>query len=325
MSLGAVDRDFLQEFEHSINPRHPEQSKIPLKVLGYGEISTVLEIEREGLRHLAFKRMPMFESEAEVDDFLRVYQNYLDVLGGRIGVNLIPSETTWVTGSDGKRVVLYIIQEKIHSQTIGHHVIHKLSDEKVPLFVRNVLDELKKVFDFNRTHKGKIEVGIDGQISNWAITGFNPESPDLVDQVDLVYFDTSTPLLQLEGEEQLNPELFLRSAPSFLVWILKLLFLEDVMTRYYNPRLVAVDLIGNFYKEGRPELVPQMVEEANAFLASGDSEVTYGPITIEEVDKYYREDSMIWRLYLASRKVDRTIHRLFNSYYPYVLPEKIER
>ena len=40
---------------------------------------------------------------------------------------------------------------------------------------------------------------------------------------------------RIEGAEQLNAELFLRSAPSFLAWILRLLFLEDVVDRYYDP------------------------------------------------------------------------------------------
>ena len=53
----------------------------------------------------------------------------------------------------------------------------------------------------------------------------------------------------MDGVEQLDPELFLRSAPSFLVWLLRLLFLKDVVDRYYDFHLVAVDLIANFYKE----------------------------------------------------------------------------
>jgi len=97
------------------------------------------------------------------------------------------------------------------------------------------------------------------------------------------------------------------------------------MTRYYDFRRVAVDLIANFFKEQRPELIPDLVNEVNALLSQQDLEGGFTPITIKEVRSYYREDAMIWRLYLAFRKVDRFFHGLLKREYPYVLPEKIKR
>ena len=143
--------------------------------------------------------------------------------------------------------------------------------------------------------------------------------------IELVYFDTSSPLLRKDGVEQINPELFLRSAPSFLVWILRLLFLQDVLTRYYDVRKVAVDLIANFYKEQRPELVPGLVAAANRFFAAGPWAGSIQPLTVKDIQDYYREDAMIWRLYLGARKVDRWLHRVMGKDYPYLLPEKIKR
>jgi hypothetical protein len=131
--------------------------------------------------------------------------------------------------------------------------------------------------------------------------------------------------MQKDGQEQLDPELFLRSAPSFLVWILRLFFLEDVMTRYYDFRRVAVDLIANFYKEQRSELIPELIHEVNSLLFPEGLKGEVEPITLEEVRGYYREDALIWRFYLAFRKVDRTLHKLLGRVYPYVLPEKIQR
>ena len=179
-------------------------------------------------------------------------------------------------------------------------------------------------FDFNRRHKGELEVGFDGQISNWAIVNFS-ETQELDDQIELIYLDTSTPFVRQNGAEQLNPELFLRSAPSFLVWILRLLFLEDVMTRYYDRRQVAVDLVANFYKEQRADLVPGLVGTVNEFFSAEVQRGDFKPITVKEIKSYYREDAWIWRLYLAFRKVDRSLHRLVGKDYPYVLPGKIKR
>jgi hypothetical protein len=168
-------------------------------------------------------------------------------------------------------------------------------------------------------------VAIDGQISNWSVDGFDTESPG-VGQARLWYIDTSTPLFRVNGVEQLDPELFLRNAPSFLVWILRLLFVQDVVDRYYDPHLVAVDLAANFYKEQRPELIPGVVDVVRDFFEGEAAELEVAPITAEEVRSYYREDALIWTLYLSMRKVDRFLRlRLLRRGYPYILPPKIER
>jgi len=320
-----MDLTFFQEFERGFNPRAPERSALPAHVLGYGEISTVLEISTDNMRHFACKRMPMFRNETEVENYLRVYEEYLRVMEDQIGLNLVPSKTTWVRDPKSGMVILYILQEKMPSGTIGHQAIHDLPDREVIKLVHVVLGEMKKVFDFNRTHQGELELGLDGQISNWSILDYDPRNPQLVDPVRLAYFDTSTPLMQRDGQEQLDPELFLRSAPSFLVWILRLFFLEDVLTRYYDFRRVVVDLIANFFKEQRPGLIPDLIDTANDLLSTEGSESEFTPITIQEIRSYYREDATIWRLYLSFRKVDRALHKFLDRDYPYVLPEKIQR
>src|SRR5207249_48213 len=160
------------------------------------------------------------------------------------------------------------------------------------LLVRRVLRELRKVWDYNG-RQNHITVAIDGQLSNWAIDGFDGGHPSLEDSVSLLYVDTSTPIYRIEGQEQLDPELFLRNAPSFLVWLIRRLFLKDVLDRYYDFRRVVVDLIANLYKEQRPDLIPGVIREANAFLAAEALNPPAGPISEKEVRAYYQEDAFI--------------------------------
>ena len=70
----------LGEFEQGLNVRWPEKSRIPARVLGYGEISTVLEIQSAPAEGLAYKRMPMFRDEAEAAQYEALYREYVDVL-----------------------------------------------------------------------------------------------------------------------------------------------------------------------------------------------------------------------------------------------------
>jgi len=323
--MPEINFELLKKLEKELNPATPEKCTVPTKVLGYGEISTVIEIGTGKDKNLAYKRMPMFKNEEESERYLKLYKEYLEILSAKIGLDLVPSDIAMLPDENKGIVTGYIAQEKLPAESIGHKAIHVLSFENIQIFIVAVLKELKKVFDFNHKNKDKLELGIDGQISNWAIKDFNPQNPDLEKNLQLLYFDTSTPLIQKDGKERLNPELFLRSAPSFLVWIIRWLFLEDVVTRYYDFRKVVIDLIANFYKEQREDLIPKLLEIVNNFFEDEIVNGLFKPITEKEIKSYYREDALIWRIYLAFRKVDRFFHKLFGKYYPYILPGNIKR
>ena len=110
------------------------------------------------------------------------------------------------------------------------------------------------------------------------------------------------------------------------MWILRLLFVKDVMARYYDPRKVIIDIIANFYKEQKPELIPNMVACANDFIARQGSDLGLQPITEKEVKNYYQEDKTIWSMYLSMRQFDRFIRKkVLHRDYPYILPGNIQR
>jgi hypothetical protein len=319
-----IDRGLLVEFERRLDPRQPEESEIPAKVLGYGEISTVFEIGTDEQKDIAYKRMPIFNDAEELVEYEKIFREYIRLLTEEVGLELPPYGYTSFA-SDTGRLVMFLAQEKLPAESIGNKMIHVLPADETVRLARAVLRELKKVWLFNK-RQDKYEIGIDGQISNWFIKGFDPDNPRLGEAVELVYFDTSTPLFRVAGVEQLDPELFLRSAPSFMVWLIRWLFLEDVMTRYYDFRLVAIDLIGNFYKEQLPGLIPDLVLMVNDFFTGESAELGVEPITIKDVKSYYREDALIWTLYLSMRKIDRFLHtRIMRKEYPYILPGKIKR
>jgi hypothetical protein len=319
-----VQSELLQEFENGLDPLNPQASRIPCHVLGYGEISTVFEIQVEGLRDLAFKRMCCFETLDELKPYVDTYLMYNQVLEDQVGLHLPPYGYALFVSESG-RPVFYIIQKRLLPASIGNNALQFLPPQEIISLFKMVLLELHKVWVFNRS-EADCQVGIDGQISNWALEGFDPLHPGLSQGASLLYVDTSTPMVRLHGVEQLNAELFLRSAPPYLTWILRILFLQDVVTRYYDPRKVTIDLIANFYKEQRPELVPELVAAANAYIQGEGADLHLAEITEKEVSDYYREDEVIWRLYLSMRRFDRFVRKkMLGLEYPYILPGKIKR
>jgi len=271
----------------------------------------------------------MFKDGREAGSYETLYDAYLETLA-RAGIDVAPGALAILPERDG-RVVAYIVQQKLPAGSIAHQAIHTLPPAEIQRLFLAVLRETNKVFDFNRGQAGQTALGFDAQVSNWAIVDYRPGSGQLPDPVRLRYFDTSTPLMRRQGVEQLDPELFLRSAPSFLVWIIRLFLLEEIMNRYYDRRQVIIDIIANFYKEDRPELIPSLVGTANDFMAAaGDSaapqpDQSFDPLTTAEIAAYYKDDARTWRIYLAFRKIDRSLHRLLGKKYPYVLPEEIKR
>ncbi|MFX0028790.1 MAG: DUF6206 family protein, partial [Candidatus Hermodarchaeota archaeon] len=170
------------------------------------------------------------------------------------------------------------------------------------------------------------DVGIDGQISNFVVIDYDQNNPKVNDTSKLLYLDTSTPLFRKNNIEAMEAELFLKSAPSFLRFLIKALFVQEVVDRYYDWRLVAIDLIANFFKEQKSEIIPRLIRRINQFFKEEAKDFNIEPITFEEVHKYYKNDKMIWVIFQNARRLDRFLKtKLFKKKYDFYLPEKIKR
>ena len=302
-------QELLYEFEKGLNPQKPADSKIPARIVGYGEISAIFEIEADNIH--VYKRLPLFDSLSAAEHYRQMYLEYCRLLV-KAGL-FLPTHDTRIVAVLGRPAALYIAQKKLPDANFGHKLIHHLNDGSSLDLIEDAIREIAKIWNFNSANKPDIELAIDGQLSNWVRDSENNQR--------LCYIDTSTPLFCKQGVEQQNPELLLKSAPGFLRWIIRLFFLQDVMTRYYIPRLVFMDLIANLHKEQKPELIEPAIELVNAKLPHDQA-----PLTKTKVDKYYREDKLIWIVFLGLRRLDRFfITRLLRKRYEFILPGKIKR
>ncbi len=310
LGTGALEK--LARFEAELKPDSPEAGSLSPKILGYGEMSTVFAFPNvPELAGIAFKRMAVFESEDELAPYEKNFRDYNTALN-RLGVETPDYGTA--RGVRNKKPILYAFQRMVNPARIGHRYIHTASEKEAVILCRHILEKFAHVFEHNNANRPAFELGLDGQISNWALT----------DAGSVLYLDTSTPLMRERGIEQLNPELFLRVCPSYLVWIIRLLFLKDVLNRYYDLRLVIIDLLANLYKEKKEGLIPAFLQAANEFLHSRFPDAR--AVEAGEIKAYYAEDARIWSIFLAFRKLERFVKtRIQRTEYPLILPGHIDR
>ncbi len=318
-----VNIDLLKELELTINTVNPERGKIPINILGYGEITLVFEIVNDE-HNYAYKRLPIFETRRQAEKHEQIFREYNRFLNEEIKIKTPPLEIAWFETDEGK-IIFYAIQEKIPSESVGNKVIHQATQKEVEILILKALKEMKKVWTFNRENH-IFDVGLDGQISNFAVIDYNPNNPQINDNSQLIYIDTVPPFYRKNGSEAMEIELLTKSMPSFIRGLLKLIFLQDLIDRYYDWRLVIVDLVANFFKEQKPELIQPLIKIVNNFLKEEASDFEIKHLTFEEVQKYYKSDKFIWVLYQRMRLFDRFIKtKLLRKKYDYYLPGNIER
>jgi hypothetical protein len=305
-----LDLELLQRFEAGFNPRDIEASAIPAQLLGYGEISAIFKIE--GNADVACKCMPLFDSFAAAETYSSLYAEYCGLLE-RAGLAALDTGTA-IVDIPGRPVVLYIGQRAFPPGRIAHRLLHTLDPEQVPMLIRRIVSTQAGIWEFNRNCPPGLEIVMDGQISNWVLEGD-------VHGGTIYYIDTSTPFVRKQGEHQIDPELLLRAAPPALRWVLRRLFVDEVMARYYDVRKNMTDFAANLYKKQRPDLIPMATDIINSLLPAD-----VPPLTRADIDRYYREDRFIWSLFLAMRRMDRFITtKILRRRYEFVLPGRIRR
>lgn len=319
-----IDIKILREFEEGLNTRFPDRSRIPAKIIGFGEISTVFIIDHPSLNGYAFKRLPIFSNETEVAEYEQALKEYINLLKNEAGIEVLETEGIKIKIPES-RIVYYIAQPVLPEFSICNNLLHKIPKSEALKIFNSVLINLKRVWDFNARSKN-IKIGLDEQLSNWAIKNLkSPEQP-IIDNPELLYLDISTPLFRKDGKEALKADLFLKSTPPILRSVVKALFLKEILDRYYDFRLVTIDMIANLFKENLAHLIEPFIEHANHFFKNNFPEFNLKEIIFKEVESYYKNDAFIWSLFLSLRKFHRTIAtKILRRRYEFILPEKIQR
>lgn len=306
--------DRLIEFENQLDPSAPESGSVSAKVLGYGEVSSTFQIS--GLEGVAFKRMPPFPEDSKRKEYIDSIARYCTALDEQ-GIKVVETHCRSVDNKEGE-LIAYIVQPLLPFDRIGNNLLPDMDDRGFAKMLTAVFRCLDQLWAYNDSIIETSKIGLDAQLSNWVFTRGE------TDEYNLQYLDISTPMMRLGGSEIIDVGIFLKSIPFFLRGLVRRFFLADVLDRYYDLRLVLIDVLANLYKEKRPDLIPAGTEHINRLLAESGRDLL--PLTQKEIAAYYREDRFIWTFLLACRRFDRWLTTwLLRRKYNFILPGPIRR
>jgi len=200
-----------------------------LDILGYGEISTVLNLRMSSGR-FACKRLPLFESQRQIERYKECFELYIEKLTER-GVNLAKSSLEVVKRDDDK-FVGYCIQPALSLDFLATEILARTPEKKAQELFSSLVTVVTQAIEEDK-------LGLDAQLSNWAF---------IDDKV--VYFDVTTPMIRdEEGKELLDLDIFLASLPWAIRGIVRKWMLKDILDHYYFVRNVLLDLLANLYQQ----------------------------------------------------------------------------
>lgn len=287
----------LAELEQSITHALASGDTSALEILGYGEISCVLGTQSGG-RDLACKRLPVFHGASDWDTYQRCFSEYLATLEAK-GARPVQSVLQAVKQPDGS-LAAWCVQPRLPVAGLLSKHFGECSEDEANRLFQSVLERIVACVSPS--------VGLDGQLSNWILDGN-----------ELRYLDVTTPMLRTEaGDERMPIAVFLASLPWALRPAVRRFMLRDILNKYYDPRGVVLDLLGNLYKEKLSHLLPAFAERASSLVSPR--------ITLDQAKRYYDDDARSWALLQRLRHADRWWQtHVRRRVYPFLLPGKIER
>jgi len=199
-----IDGELLDRFEAGLDPQRLDRSVIPARLIGFGEISAIFQIADDADR--AYKRMPLFKTIPEADTYAAMYHMYCRRLT-QSGLNL-PESATHVVALPRRPVVLYITQAQVPADCIANRLIQAQDKTQFESLLKKIMEAMAAFWRYNDALGPEMELAIDGQISNWALTAAGPEEK-------LYYLDTSTPFIRQTGSPSSIRSYSCRPPPPF--------------------------------------------------------------------------------------------------------------
>ena len=292
-----IDDAELEELDAQVEAALASGDEEALPVLGYGEISLVLQWPPEDPR-FACKRLPAFRSSESFEAYRRTLGDYLEALDAA-GIRVVETQMRGLPRPDGG-VTGYVIQPMLPAATLVPEILAPGDPDAGHPAVGAITDAAARAVS--------PRVGLDAQLDNWAWQDDG-----------LTYIDVSTPLLWSEaGRPLLDLDGMSKAFPWLVRGALMRFVAPGILDTYRDLRKVYFDLCGNLLKRRLDLWLPRFLEAANSHLEH--------PIAVQEVQAYYRRDALLWEALLRMRRLDRAWYRRVRRRpYPFLLPRETKR
>jgi hypothetical protein len=266
-----------------------------LRVVGYGEVSLAVAWPPAQPTVVA-KSLPPFDDPSRYRAYVGLLDEYLAALEGR---GVLPLATVVRAVVDGRRRRAYVLQPCVPSADLGPERLAAGDREAGTDLLRRVVAAVLSASDE--------QVGIDGQLSNWAVV-----------DGELRFLDVSTPMLRDAGRDRLDTALFAEMLPWITRGAVRRFVAPELLSPYHDPRRVVLDTAGNLVRERLSGWIPVLLEVANPHLDR--------PLTVEEVRRFYASNARTWSAIQSLRRVDRAWQRhVRRREYPFLLPDVYRR
>lgn len=231
------------------------------------------------------KRLPPFSSADRRALLARSIDAYARLLHSPIGLDVVPHQCIEVDGRDGP--VLFVLQPECDPATVGDALVQQSDDVSFTWALQTVLRETLRVWHRNAIEREiqghDSQIGLDARLSNWSIDldGEHPRA---------AYFDTGTPFIRRLGRDRVDPEIFPDHIPSARSSFWNRRKPEEELNRYYDIRLVFIDLLGELGAVA-PARLASALRQVNAFLAGEAEDLGEAAIEMEELKKVVKIES----------------------------------
>ncbi|MEN8040411.1 MAG: DUF6206 family protein [Actinomycetota bacterium] len=264
-----------------------------LHVIDFGEISTVLPLSTPDGEYVA-KRLPPFPA-GTFEHYATTFDRYLTVLAD-LGTTPVDSHLE-VFGGDPSTA--YAIQPFMPTLLVRQ--LRDADEGRARMLSATLANIVADTVSPT--------VGLDAQVSNWAIT----------EEGTWRYLDVTTPMLRdASGQEELELGIFIASLPAALRPVIRRFALTGILDAYYDRRNVLLDVAANLHKERLTHHSRTMIEEFNRVIDT--------PLTETEAARYYRSNAFMWEALQRLRLMDRWWQRRVRRRpYPFLLPGKVNR
>lgn len=320
-----TDRSAFRAFARELNARAGAEPTV--KFLGFGEISTALTLDgtRVAARtdprthkpiRLVYKRMAKFRSRERAEAALTLYREYNTILRDGCGLNLPWFGDMLLPTEDGQWR-MYATQERLPSEWIGTGALRALPVDGCVALTRRIWQEYTKVWDYDAAlPEGALHIGLDGQITNWAIVGFDPAHPRIAGDEDVLFLDTNMPFMLRNGKPVTDHHIIAHRSPGLLAKALDPL-IDPGLAKYHKIRMVMLDYISNCGVQHRPDVQQALVDLANEMRTGELARFEIDEITYEQVKKYEKNDVNTFKLLRSMNRVGQAIADLSAGKHPH--------